>query len=534
MEEKKNHKIKEAGKNVKEKGIVLIFRILFSRTMITLLLLLVQIAFIMAVIRKMWLSPGVLVASYLIGAIAVVYIVNSDSNPAFKLSWIVPICALPVFGVSFYILILLNPGNRDLKKLLDRRIDETRGLLYTSHRVQKKLLLEEDEIKNIATYIEKENYFPTYDHTEVAFLSLGEEKLERLLVDLKEAKHYIFLEYFIINKGVVWDQVLEILEMKAKEGVEIRVMYDGMCALTAMPFSYPKKLKELGIKAKMFSPIRPLLSTHQNSRDHRKIVVIDGKIAYNGGINLADEYMNEKQKFGHWKDTAVRLEGEAVRSFVIMFLQLWNITEKGAGEYENYLVSYPDVTKQIERQEDKGYVIPYNDDPINRRDIAEDVYLNLIHCAKRYVHIMTPYFILDHELESALCFAARRGVEVKIILPHIPDKKIPFSIARTYYPQMIEAGVQIYEYTPGFVHAKEVIVDDQKAVVGSINFDFRSLFQHFECATFLYRKAVINEIEADYQKTLKKCLHVDLSYYVDLPFYYRIAGSVFRLFGPLM
>lgn len=519
---------REKTRQVKTKGISVLFRLLFSRTMITALLILMQLFVWAMILCRVWMYPFLLGLSYVLSALAIVYLINSDMNPAFKLAWIIPICAVPVFGISFYLLVLCNPGNRDLKKLLDRRIDETKDLLRTNHRVLEKMEREEDDINNLSHYIEKENFFPTYDNTKVTFFSLGEQKYEQLLQDLEAAKDYIFLEYFIINEGEVWNRVLEILERKALSGVEVRVMYDGMCALTSLPFHYPEVLRQKGIQAKMFSPIRPLLSTHQNSRDHRKIVVIDGRIAYNGGINLADEYMNLKKRFGHWKDTAVRLEGEAVKSFVVMFLQLWNLTEKEAGMYDRYL------TKNDWAERSEGLVIPYNDDPINRRDIAEEVYLNLIHTAKRYVHIMTPYLVIDNEMVTALTFAARRGVDVKIILPHVPDKKIIFAIARTYYPQLLDAGVQIYEYAPGFVHAKEFIVDDEKAVVGSINLDYRSLFQHFECATLIYKNPVICEMEQDYCETVERCIKIDMQYYVDLPFWYRFLGSVCRLIGPLV
>ena len=287
----------------------------------------------------------------------------------------------------------------------------------------------------------------------------------------------------------------------------------------------------MGIHTRVFEPIRPLLSTAQNHRDHRKILVIDGRVAYNGGINLADEYMNLEERFGHWKDTAVKLEGDAVRSFTIMFLQMWYMRDKGLGEYEAYL---PKPGTYAVKTEGQGYVVPYNDDPVNHLDVAKDVYMDILYKARSYVHIMTPYLVPDNELVTALCFAARRGVDVKIILPHIPDKKVVFSMARTYYPQLLDAGVEIYEYLPGFVHAKEFITDDNKAVVGSINLDFRSLYHHFECATLILKDPVIDTIEADFQKTLKKCRKVDFQYYVDLPFSYRIMGQVARLFAPLV
>ncbi len=527
-EEQFNIRFKASARKVQEKGKNALFRLLFGRTMVTLLLILLQIYFMYEVVSRVHYS-GILKTIFdVLGAVAIIYIINGEENPAFKLAWILPICIFPVFGVSLYLFILLNPGNRSLQKALDVRIDETTPHLQTEYRVIEKLKKEDSGIQNLGRYIQKCNHFPTYDHTKVSFLPSGEAKYQDLLSELKKAEKFIFIEYFIINKGRVWDSVLEILEDKAAQGVEVRVMYDGMCSLVALPHNYPKELQKKGIKAKAFAPIKPLLSTHQNNRDHRKILVIDGKVAYNGGINLADEYMNFKKRFGHWKDTAVKLEGDAVKSYTLMFLQMWNLSERGPQEYEKYILP-PDVYRTGE-----GFVIPFNDDPTNRLDIAECVYLDIIHQATDYVHIMTPYLIIDNEMVTALTFAARRGVDVKIILPGIPDKKSLYAIARTYYPQLLGAGVKIYEYTPGFLHAKEFISDDIKAVVGTINLDFRSLYEHFECGTFIYKNSVIGDIEKDFNETLKKCKKVDYQHYVDLPWWYRIAGHVLRLFAPLV
>ncbi len=523
-----NERLKQKTANVRQKGISALFKLVFSRTMVTVLLILVQIYIIYEIFARVQYSRIWLSIFDVLGAIAIVYVVNSEENPAFKLAWVLPICLFPVFGVALYLFIMLNPGNPALKKALGSRIDETKSLLQTEYRVVEKLKKEDSGIRNLGRYIQKYNQLPTYDHTKVSFLATGEAKYEDLIKELKKAEKFIFIEYFIINRGQVWNSVLEILEEKAQQGVEVRVMYDGMCSMIALPHDYTKELAKKGIRAKEYAPIKPMLSTHQNNRDHRKILVIDGKVAYNGGINLADEYMNIKKRFGHWKDTAVKLEGDAVKSFTLMFLQMWNLTERGSGEYEKYIVP------PCEKYHGMGFVIPYNDDPTNRLDVAESVYLDVINQATDYVHIMTPYLIIDNEMVTALTFAARRGVDVKIILPGIPDKKMVYAIARTYYPQLLASGVKIYEYTPGFVHAKEFVSDDTKVVVGTINLDFRSLYEHFECATYIYKNPVVKEIEEDYQATLKKCRKIDYQFYVNLPWWYRITGHVLRLFGPLV
>ena len=529
--EYRRQKWKKRGLSARQKSMGALFKLIFSRIMITLLLLAFQIVLLYAVFSFVRFSSELLTIFYILGAIFVIVIVNSDDNPAFKLAWVIPICVFPVFGVVLYVFISANPGSRHLEKQIDRRIEETRHLMRTEHRVVAKIKSEPSGFRNISYYLQNSNIMPCHDHTKVTFFPLGDDEFPDILKELEKAEDFIFLEFFIIHRGKVWNSILKILEKKAAEGVEVRVMYDGMCMLNHLPYRYPETLREKGIKCKVFEPIRPMLSTAQNSRDHRKIIVIDGKVAYNGGVNLADEYMNKIERFGHWKDTAVKLEGEAVFNFTVMFLQMWYANEEGFGEYERYLQPRGSFPGGEDR---KGYVIPYNDDPTNRMNIAKDVYMDILYKARSYVHIMTPYLVPDNEMLTALLFAARRGVDVKIILPHIPDKKIVFSMARTFYPQLMAGGVEIYEYLPGFVHAKEFITDDNKAVVGSINLDFRSLYQHFECATLILMNPVIDDIEKDFQKTLEKCRRVDLQYYVDLPVAHKAMGHIARLFAPLV
>ena len=350
--------------------------------------------------------------------------------------------------------------------------------------------------------------------------------------ELEKAKRFIFMEYFIVERGEMWDSILEILERKVQDGVEVRFMYDGMCCLVLLPYSYPRELRTKGLKAKMFAPIRPALSTYQNNRDHRKILVIDGHTAFTGGINLADEYINRKVRFGHWKDTGIMVKGDAVTSFTMMFLQMWNITEKEPEDYGRYLRDpeffYPPELSM------EGFVIPYGDSPLDQETVGELVYLDIINTARNYVHIMTPYLILNYELVQALQFAAKRGVETIIIMPHIPDKEYAFLLAKAHYEELIRAGVQIYEYTPGFVHAKVFTSDDEKAVVGTINMDYRSLYLHFECAAYIYRNEVIKDVERDFKETLAKSQVITLEECRHYPWYKKFAGRVLRLFAPLM
>ena len=374
--------------------------------------------------------------------------------------------------------------------------------------------------------------FPVYENYTAEYFPSGEQKFERLKEELEKARKFIFMEYFIVEHGVMWDTILEILERKAKEGVEVRFMYDGMCSIALLPYHYPKILEAKGIHCHAFAPIKPALSTYQNNRDHRKIVVIDGHTAFTGGVNLADEYINVKERFGYWKDVAVMIKGEAVKNFTIMFLQMWNIWEKTPLDYEKYLSH--DLPQQIEGRRSEGFVLPYGDSPLDHEPVGKMVYLDILNTAKKYVHIMTPYLILDDETINALRYAAKRGVDVKIIMPDIPDKKYAFLLAHTYYLELMDAGVQIYQFRPGFVHAKVFTSDDTKAVVGSINLDFRSLYHHFECAAFMYKNQVVGDIENDFQSTLEKCRRIGREEILHAPLWEKLAGTILKLIAPMM
>jgi cardiolipin synthase len=320
--------------------------------------------------------------------------------------------------------------------------------------------------------------------------------------------------------------VLSILAEKVRQGVEVRVMYDGMCEITTLSHDYPKRMAELGIKCKSFAPIRPVLSTYYNYRDHRKILVIDGNVAFNGGVNLADEYINRRERFGHWKDAAVMLKGDAVRSFTLMFLHMWNITETEPG--------WDNLIEPKSPEKSSGFVLPYADCPLDDDKVGESIYMDILSRATTYVHIMTPYLILDGELESALTFAAKRGIDVRIILPGVPDKKGAYALARTHFRSLMKAGVKIYEYTPGFVHSKVFVSDDEKAVVGTINLDYRSLYHHFECATYMFRTDCIKDIETDFSETLTLCRMVTPDTLRNTKLSVRITGSLLKLIAPLM
>ena len=515
-----------------EKGRKGIFGVIFGRTAVIILLLLLQV--LMLFIAYRYLQEKGVILNFVMKALAVVlvvHIINKRENPAFMISWIILILGWPVFGSLLYLFVEMQPVPKAINKKIQKMHIETMCYWTQEKEVKQKLAEESTEMPHLSEYVYRCGGFPTYQNTSVKYFSCGMEKFEELVVQLEKAEHFIFMEYFIVAKGYMWDTILEILRRKAEEGVEVRFLYDGTCSFSLLPYHYPRTLEEMGIQCHMFAPVVPALSTYQNNRDHRKIVVIDGKVAFTGGINLADEYIGKKERFGVWKDTAIMLKGDAVRSFTLMFLEMWNIERKEKPEdFDRYL----NVEQEKVPQPGDGFVMPYGDSPLDNEPVGEHVYMDILYTAKNYVHIMTPYLILDHDMITALTYAAKRGVEVIIIMPHIPDKMYAFLLAKTYYNELMDAGVQIYEFTPGFVHAKVFTSDDRKAVVGTINMDFRSLYLHFECAAYLYRNAEIPRIEQDFQDTLKQCQRMNHSDFEKLPLPSRIAAKLLRLVAPLM
>lgn len=510
-----------------------LLRIIFGRTAFVVMSLLLQISILLAGFRFLSHYMVYIYGGFtLLSAFVILYVVNKDENPSFKLAWIIPITVIPVFGTLLYLFLELQWEGKIINRRLRENISDTQPYLKQNPRYMEQLAKASRSNANLAAYIENSGSYPVYGNTNVKYYPVGEEMFEDMKKELEKAKRFIFMEYFIVERGEMWDSILEILERKVQDGVEVRFMYDGMCCLVLLPYSYPRELRAKGLKAKMFAPIRPALSTYQNNRDHRKILVIDGHTAFTGGINLADEYINRKVRFGHWKDTGIMVKGDAVTSFTMMFLQMWNITEKEPEDYGRYLRDpeffYPPELSM------EGFVIPYGDSPLDQETVGELVYLDIINTARNYVHIMTPYLILNYELVQALQFAAKRGVETIIIMPHIPDKEYAFLLAKAHYEELIRAGVQIYEYTPGFVHAKVFTSDDEKAVVGTINMDYRSLYLHFECAAYIYRNEVIKDVERDFKETLAKSQVITLEECRHYPWYKKFAGRVLRLFAPLM
>lgn len=507
-----------------------ILRVIFGRTTIFMLLFALQIFILVGIFRWMGEYINLLFGGFtILGALVIVYILNSPTNPNFKIAWIIPVLVIPVFGTLFYIFVQMEFGTKIMKNSLRKIYKDTGDLLPQNPEVLSEIEKEGPYVARLARYVDNVTGFPIYNNSHVRYFPLGEDAFVEMVKQLKEAKHFIFMEYFIIERGIMLDEIQQILGDKVREGVEVRFMYDGMVSLAQMPSSYPRELQKLGIHAKEFSPIKPVFSTSYNNRDHRKIMVIDGKVAFTGGINIADEYINQKLRFGHWKDNAIMIQGDAVKSFTLMFLQMWNVEETIVEDYIRYLAMPHGNTKS------DGYVMPYGDSPLDNERVGESIYIGLISNAKKYVHIMTPYLILDDQMVAAMSFAAKSGVDVVILMPHIPDKWYAYTLARTYYEELIRAGVKIYEYTPGFVHSKVFVVDDEVATVGTVNLDYRSLYLHFECGVLLYNSKGVHYVEKDFKDSLAVSHLITLEEAANLSLVQKFVGRfILRIFAPLL
>ena len=503
-------------------------RAIFSRTGLVALLFLIQAGLLVSVM--IWFQEW---QAHLVGAssaltmAAVLVVLNSDLDPTAKLTWMVVMTIVPVFGALFYWYTRQDVGHRVLKKIMTHRQLHSRDLIDQDPAVMEALSAQTPGAAGMARYLRRSGCFPVFSGTDVTYYPSGESYFEGLLKELEQAERFIFMEYFILDEGYMWDSILDILKRKAAEGVDVRIMYDGTCEFALLPRHYHRELEKFGIQCQVFAPLEPFISTHYNYRDHRKITVIDGKTAFTGGVNLADEYINRFEKYGHWKDTGLMLRGPAASGFTVMFLQLWNM-ERQTPDYHSFL------REPVEKSDSAGFVIPYADSPLDNDRVGEQVYLDLLNRAQRYVHIMTPYLILDAQMENALCYAAQRGVDVRIILPGIPDKKSAYCLAKTHFAALNEAGVKLYTYTPGFVHAKSFVADGTEAVVGTINLDYRSLYHHFECAVYLHGCDAVADIEGDFRTTLKSCSRVTRETIRNEKWTTKLAGFVLKTIAPLL
>ncbi len=469
---------------------------LFSRLFIVGFAILAQLILFLLIISRLN-DYFTLFSAFMnvISFIVVVAIINRDMITEAKIPWIIIALLMPVFGTVIYLTFSeykLSHKQKRMHKAVEEHINDYFADDGKNHfAVQSQTGKYKGQFEYIHTVSGKD----AYENTATRFFAMGEDFWQSLISDLKKAERYIFMEYFILEDGVMWESIFEILRAKAESGVEVRLMYDDLGSVNTLPWDFDRIMQRCGIICVKFNPFRPVISERHNNRDHRKITVIDGKVGYVGGVNIADEYINAKERFGVWKDTAVRLEGEAVASLAALFLQGYDAQTEIVEEYGVYLGnrhSMPDAG---------GVVMPYGDGPrpAYTEYIAENIYLNMINTAERYIWITTPYLIIDSKLENALKNAAMRGVDVRIITPHIPDKKTIFALTRSYYKRLTDSGVKIFEYIPGFIHAKQTICDDDIAMVGTVNLDYRSLIHHYECGVLMYRADCLADIKTDFE-----------------------------------
>ena len=471
----------------------------------TALLIVIQVAWLAALLLQLGNSlPAIQTVLRILSLVAILFVIKSDMNPSYKIGWVLLIAVLPILGGLMYVIFGNKRPTKYMREMLRAQLEKSAEYLGTQESITGEL---DGGAAGLFKYLEGSAGYPTAKNTTVRYYRVGEEMYADLLPELEKAEKFIFLEYFIIRPGEMWDGVLEILKRKAAAGVDVRIIYDDMGCIDILPANYNATLEGWGIRTMAFNRFVPAVSLVMNNRDHRKITVIDGKVGFTGGINISDEYINVKERFGHWKDTGLMLKGPGVFNLTLMFLEMWNAFNKDGDGYAEFI---PDSFEECGSADD-GYVLSFSDSPLDNESVGESVYTDMLYQAKDYIYITTPYLAIDSELQTALCMAAKRGVDVRMITPGIPDKKLVYRLTRSYYPTLLRAGVKLYEYTPGFIHAKSFVCDDKLCVVGTINMDYRSLYLHFECGTLMYNNPEIKQVKKDDLDTMEKCRKVELS-----------------------
>ncbi|MBQ5748880.1 MAG: cardiolipin synthase [Oscillospiraceae bacterium] len=505
-------------------------KLAFGRVVIVSLAILLQIGFVLAGVfflneSRHWFYA----ASTAISWLAVIIIISGQSNPSYKIAWILLLLAFPVAGLTVYLLFGGNKTSSRAARKMQRICDSTRHLLDQDAQTLQDVSEHNEIAYNYARYLYRTSYYPIYQNTKAKYYPIGEACFCDMLQALEQAEHYIFLEYFILDRGSMWDTILDILCRKASQGVDVRVLYDDFGCITRLPARYDKKLRQCGIRAHAVHPFLPVLSGRLNNRDHRKLMIIDGKVGFTGGINLADEYINVTHPFGHWKDCGLRLEGEGVWSMTVMFLTMWDYVAKLEEDIDSFRPHYPTVMAGLH-----GFVQPFADSPLDLNDVSAVLFQSMIQNARRTVYIMTPYLIIDDKMTSALCIAAKTGVDVRLITPGTPDKWYVHAVTRANYEVLTESGVRVFEYKPGFIHSKVCLADDMHAMVGTVNLDFRSLYLHFEDSVYLCDNEAVTQISADFHETFPNCREITYARCRHVHLYQRVMRSLLRLFSPLM
>lgn len=508
-----------------------IANLILGRCTIVALLLIIQFAWLATVLYQF--SYQFTYANLVIRIIAIIValvIANKWTDPGSRLSWIFLILLSPMLGLLLYLIFGRSGLTKNTRKQMDAVNREVNKYIYQTPEAVQELEEKDKSVYRQSKYINDWAGFPLYQNTSTKYYKSGEDMFPDMLAELEKAEHFIFLEYFIVEPGCMLDQILEVLEKKAREGVDVRLIYDDVGSISTLPPKYDRVLKAKGIKCAAFNPFRPIMSVVMNNRDHRKIFVVDGNVGFTGGINLADEYINQKERFGYWKDTGIRLKGEGVWSLTVMFLEMWDYITHTKEDYEQYM---PKVYQKEPFVSD-GIVQPYGDSPLDHEKVGENIYLNIINYANDYLYIFTPYLIIDSEIMTCLINAAKRGVDVRIVTPGIPDKKLVYLLTQAHYEPLIESGVKIYQYRPGFIHAKSFVCDDKIATVGSINLDYRSLYLHFECGVFMYESKAVMELKQDCKEVFACSDEVSLEFCRKRNVVVRIFQGILRLFAPLL
>ena len=490
---------------------------------------LVQVGwFLILVLRLNEYSAGISIASGILALCAVLAIYGKRINAAYKMPWIMLILAFPVLGLSLYLLAGRSGVTRRMQKRFAQIDAELDGLLRQDEEVMERLERQDLTAANQARYLSCRGGYPVWQDTDVVFYADAADGLAAQKEAMEKAQKFIFMEYHAIEDAESFEGVRTILAQKARQGVEVRVIYDDVGSIGFINPSFIRRMEAEGIACRVFNPLMPVANVFMNNRDHRKITVIDGQVGFTGGYNLADEYFNLTHPYGHWKDTGVRLEGDAVQSLTVIFLEMWNAIRKTDGDYRDYL------PKALCRTKAQGFVQPYADSPLDGEPTGENVYMNVIKGAQRYVYFTTPYLIISDEMGRELGLAAKRGVDVRIITPGIPDKKMVFRATRSYYAGLVRDGVRIFEYTPGFIHAKQCVSDDRIATVGTINLDYRSLYLHFENGVWMYGCSAVGDVKKDFEQTFLACEEVTEKYKSRRTASLRAGQYLLRLISPLL
>lgn len=505
------------------------FRVLLRRRLFVIFLLLLQVAFIIFVFKESYISGILQAVVSAISFLIVFYVISKKDKGANKVAWVFLLLLFPVFGTLFYLLCHFQASTRKFSSKSIRIGEENQKYyILPGDAFDEAERLIPQHLPQIR-YLQEFAGYPVYGSTRTEYFSLGEQFLPVFLKELEKAKKYIFMEYFIIQEGVMWNAVLDVLKKKASQGIDVRILYDDIGCFLTLPKNFVSLMKDDGIKCEVFNPFRPVLSAVQNNRDHRKITSIDGKVAFTGGLNIADEYINAYEKHGNWKDCALKVEGKAAWSLTLMFLEMWELCRNKAETVGEFFPQ--DGMEDI--KEGDGLVQPYADNPMDDENVGEHVYLQILNSAKKYVYICTPYLIIDDSMVSALCLAAKSGVDVRIITPHIWDKALIHMTTRSYYRELLYGGVKIYEYSKGFIHSKTFVSDDHIATVGTVNLDFRSLYLHFECGVWMYGSRAVYQVKQDFLDTMQQCQQI-LPENCKGNLITRLFQDFLRVFAPLM